>query len=56
MEKEEEKKENDDLHELHPYYKLKDKEDLTLVFESRFESGNLVSAAKISDNEYDLLL
>jgi hypothetical protein len=27
-----------------------------LVFESRFESGNLQLANKVSDNEYDLIL
>ena len=38
------------------YYKLKDADDRTLQFESRFESGNLLAAIKISDNEYDLIL
>ena len=38
------------------YYKPKDKEDKTLVFESRFESGNLQLANKVNDNEYDLVL
>ena len=28
----------------------------TLIFESRFESGNLARAAKVSNNEYNLLL
>ena len=42
---------------LKPYYKLKDKEsDQTLIFESRFESGNLRKAVKISDSEYDLYM
>ena len=27
-----------------------------MIFESRFESGNLLGAIKISDNEYDLIL
>ena len=31
-------------------------EDNTLVFESRFESGNLWMALKVSDNEYNLIL
>ena len=31
-------------------------QDKTLVFESRFETGNLLTAVKISDNEYDLVL
>ena len=30
--------------------------DKTLVFESRFESGNLAMAYKVSDNEYNLVL
>ena len=38
------------------FYKLKGPEDKTLIFESRFESGNLLAAVKISDNEYDLIL
>jgi len=48
---------------LKPYYKLKDapsstknSTDNTLIFESRFESGNLRKAVKISDTEYDLYL
>jgi hypothetical protein len=42
---------------LKPYYKLKNPAtDFTLVFESRFESGNLRRAVKISDTEYDLYL
>ena len=38
-----------------PYYKL-GKQENTLIFESRFESGNLRRAIKISDTEYDLFL
>jgi predicted DNA-binding ribbon-helix-helix protein len=30
--------------------------DQTLIFESRFESGNLASALKVSDSDYHLLL
>ena len=30
--------------------------DKTLVFESRFESGNLSMAMKVSDEEYNLVL
>ena len=30
--------------------------DKTLLFESRFESGNLFLAQKVSDNEYNLLM
>ncbi|EAS03740.2 zinc carboxypeptidase family protein (macronuclear) [Tetrahymena thermophila SB210] len=47
---------NPQIHELEPYYKKKNQADRTLIFESRFESGNLSIAAKISDEEYDLLL
>jgi hypothetical protein len=38
------------------YYTPKSETDKTLVFESRFESGNLQIASKLSDNEYDLIL
>lgn len=38
------------------FYRLQGPEDKTLVFESRFESGNLLSAIKVSDKEYDLIL
>ena len=38
------------------YYKLKGPDDKTLQFESRFESGNLLAAIKLIDNEYDLIL
>ena len=38
------------------YYLPKSREDNTLVFESRFESGNLLAAIKSSENEYDLIL
>lgn len=41
---------------LKPYYNLNDSNDLTLIFESRFESGNLHVAIKKSLYEYDLLL
>ena len=37
-------------------YKLKDENDKTLMFESRFESGNLYLAQKVSDLEYNLLM
>jgi hypothetical protein len=30
--------------------------DKTLLFESRFESGNLFLAQKVNDNEYNLLM
>jgi hypothetical protein len=39
-----------------PYYTPNDENDKTLVFESRFESGNLAMAFKINDNEYNLVL
>jgi len=39
-----------------PFYNPADDEDVTLQFESRFESGNLLAALKISDFEYDLIL
>lgn len=38
------------------YYQPKSKADSTLVFESRFESGNLQLAHKQSESEYDLVL
>jgi cytosolic carboxypeptidase protein 2/3 len=41
---------------LLPYYALKDEFDNTLVFESRFESGNLRRAFKKLDTEYELML
>ena len=44
-------------------YKLKrlengqiDPNDVTLLFESKFESGNLYLAQKVSDSEYNLLM
>jgi hypothetical protein len=39
-----------------PYYSLKGNNDRTLIFESRFESGNLRLAIKKSEEEYDLYL
>ncbi len=33
---------------LKPYYMLNDNKDATLIFESRFESGNLLASFKIS--------
>ena len=38
------------------FYKPTGPEDKTLVFESRFESGNLLAAIKVTENEYDLVL
>lgn len=41
--------------DIKPYYNP-GPADKTLVFESRFESGNLSMAIKVSDNEYNLIL
>lgn len=41
---------------LEPYYTPTGPEDTTLIFESRFESGNLGAAVKVSDDDYHLLL
>ena len=41
---------------IKPYYQLTSPEDNTLIFESRFESGNLCMAIKLSEWEYDLLM
>ena len=43
------------VNDLNKYYTPKPLEN-TLVFESRFESGNLAMASKVSDIEYNLLL
>lgn len=37
-------------------YKAQGPNDVTLNFESRFESGNLLAAIKLSQTEYDLIL
>ena len=39
-----------------PYYFPESNKDRTLIFESRFETGNLLAAMKISNGEYDLVL
>merc|ERR1712232_888028 len=39
-----------------PFYSLEGPEDTTLIFESRFECGNLRRAVKVYDFEYDLIL
>ena len=39
-----------------PFYFPDSDQDKTLIFESRFESGNLLAAVKLSDNEYELFL
>jgi hypothetical protein len=41
---------------LCPFYELKGEDDKTLIFESRFESGNLYSVMKVDDSEYHLCL
>mmetsp|Transcript_13696 Transcript_13696/g.13414 ORF Transcript_13696/g.13414 Transcript_13696/m.13414 type:complete len:166 (-) Transcript_13696:466-963(-) len=41
---------------LKPYYSPKTPEDYTLIFESRFESGNLRRAIQVYEFEYDLIL
>jgi cytosolic carboxypeptidase protein 2/3 len=41
---------------LKPYYVKYDPSDTTLIFESRFESGNLRRAVQIGEFEYDLIL
>lgn len=38
------------------YYNLKGSNDNTLIFESRFESGNLHRATQVNEFEYDLEL
>ena len=42
--------------ELAPYYIPTTEEDCTLVFESRYESGNLRRAVQVYEFEYDLIL
>ena len=39
-----------------PYYFPTGEDDKTLIFESRFETGNLLASMKVSDKEYDLVL
>ena len=41
---------------MSPYYVPKSVDDYTLVFESRFESGNLRRAIQVYEFEYDLIL
>ena len=43
--------------DIQPYYKIKNEKDKTLIFESRFESGNLLCAFKTEEeNNYQLYL
>lgn len=44
------------LQGVEPFYHKKNQFDRTLVFESRFESGNLAAALKVSDDDYYLAL
>lgn len=37
-------------------HKIIDDNDNTLIFESRFESGNLLAACRLKENDYQLLL
>ena len=46
----------DPLTSLRPFYTVDGDKDTTLVFESRFESGNLHTAAQVSEFEYELVL
>jgi len=41
---------------LKTFYQKENEEDNTLIFESRFESGNLRRAVKIGEYEYNLIL
>ena len=41
---------------LNPFYVVQDENDHTLVFEGRFESGNLKRVVQIDDYEYDVFL
>ena len=41
---------------LKTFHQKENDDDQTLIFESRFESGNLRRAVKIADNEYNLIL
>jgi hypothetical protein len=42
--------------EVRSYYTPSSRDDSTLVFESRFESGNLRTAFQVSEQEYDLTI
>jgi hypothetical protein len=41
---------------LDPFYRPSGADDNTLIFESRFESGNLAAAVKVTESDYHLLL
>ena len=42
--------------DLHPFYVKQSEDDYTLIFESRFECGNLRRAIQVYEFEYDLIL
>lgn len=42
--------------DMQPWYIPEDSDDDTLVFESRFETGNLRRVVQVAANEYDLIL
>jgi hypothetical protein len=44
------------LQGVEPFYTKKSITDKTLIFESRFESGNLAAALKVAENDYYLAL
>lgn len=44
------------LSKVQPYFTLQDENDKTLLFESRFESGNLMRAIKVGEYDYQLWL
>lgn len=44
------------LQGIEPFYSRKDATDKTLIFESRFESGNLAAALKVNEKDYYLAL
>lgn len=44
------------VEEMPPYHQLAGPDDHTLLFESRFESGNLRRAVQVYEYEYDLIL
>ena len=50
------KKINRYYNKLKPYYVKESESDNTLIFESRFESGNLRRVLNIGDNQYNLIL
>lgn len=41
---------------IEPFYTRKSETDKTIIFESRFESGNLAAVVKASERDYHLLL